>query len=95
MDGVCKELDEVRAELEKVKVECQSKTKLIDSLRSAHNEQKSKLQGAMVQIEELAQELHVKSEEIPEMKQLYEDLKAKFHEKDSLLRHLNCANEKL
>ncbi|KAK1359171.1 hypothetical protein POM88_043645 [Heracleum sosnowskyi] len=95
MDGVCDELDEVRAELEKLKEECRSKTKLIDSLRTAHNEQKSKLQGAMVQIEELARELHVKSEEIPELKQLYEDLKAKFHEKDSLLRHLNCANEKL
>ncbi|XP_074348708.1 uncharacterized protein LOC141687365 [Apium graveolens] len=95
MNGVCDELDGMRAELEKLKEECRSKTKLIDSLRTAHNEQKSKLQGAMVQIEELARELHVKSEEIPELKQLYEDLKAKAHEKDSLLRHLNCANEKL
>ena len=43
----------------------------------------------------MAQQLRVKSEEIPGLKQLYEDLKAKLDEKDSLLRHLNCANEKL
>ncbi|WOH04858.1 hypothetical protein DCAR_0624270 [Daucus carota subsp. sativus] len=95
MNGVCDELDEVRAELEKLKEECRSKTKLIDSLRTAHNEQKSKLQGAMAQIEELAQELRVKTEEIPELKKLYEELELKVHEKESLLRHLNSANEKL
>lgn len=95
MDWVCEELDEVRVELEEFKEECRAKKELCDSLRKAHNEQVIKFQEAKVQIEKQAQELNVKSEEISQLKQLYEDLKSSFNEKDSLLEHLNFASEKL
>ncbi|KAK9287474.1 hypothetical protein L1049_015895 [Liquidambar formosana] len=95
MEEVCKELDEVKAEMEKLKAEYQIKTDISESLKKAHNEQLIKFQEAKLQIEKQAQELNVKSEEISEARQISEDLKASLHEKELFLRHLNSANEKL
>lgn len=96
MDGYYKdkELDEVKAAMEKLKEDYQIKTELSEGLRKAHNEQLIKLQEAKVEIEKQAQELNAKAEEISFTTQMCEDLKSKLHEKESVLRHLSSANDK-
>ncbi|KAE8009288.1 hypothetical protein FH972_005735 [Carpinus fangiana] len=95
MEGIYKELDEVKAEMVKLKAECQIKTELSESLKRAHNEQLLKYQEAKQHIEKQAQELNSKSEEISEARQIHEDLKSSLHEKEISLRHFSYVNEKL
>ncbi|KAA8545662.1 hypothetical protein F0562_020887 [Nyssa sinensis] len=95
MDEVYKGLNEVKAEMEKLKEENSTKTELCESLRKVHNDQLLQLQEAKLQIEKQAQELNAKSEEISDVRQKYEDLKASLHEKESCLTNLSSANEKL
>lgn len=95
MEGIYKELDEVKSEMVKLKAEYQIKTELSESLKRAHNEQLLKYQEAKQQTEKQAQELNSKSEEISEARQIHEDLKSSLHEKEISLRHLTSVNEKL
>ena len=95
MEGIYKELDEVKAEMVKLKAECQIKSELSESLKRAHNEQLLKYQEAKQHIEKQAQELNSKSEEISEARQIHEDLKSSLHEKEISLRHFSSVNEKL
>jgi chromosome segregation ATPase len=95
MEGIYKELDEVKAEMVKLKAECQIKTELSESLKRAHNEQLLKYQEAKQHIEKQAQELNSKSEEISEARQIREDFKSSLHEKEISLRHFSSVNEKL
>jgi chromosome segregation ATPase len=95
MEGIYKELDEVKAEMMKLKAEYQIKIELFESLKRAHNEQLLEYQEAKQQIEKQAQELNSKSEEISEARQIHEDLKSSLHEKEISLRDLSSVNEKL
>ncbi|XP_059647991.1 uncharacterized protein At4g38062-like [Cornus florida] len=95
MDGVCKELDEVKEELKRFKEECRTKSELCESLRKVHNEQLIKFQEAKLQIEKRAGEINAKSQEISNTRQKNEDLQSSLREKESFLRHLSSANEKL
>lgn len=95
MDKVYEELDVVKGEVEKLREECRTKTELTESLRKAHIDQLSKLQEAKLEIGRQANELFVKSEEIFEVKRLYDDIKSNVHEKESCLQNLSSAHEKL
>ncbi|XP_055809153.1 uncharacterized protein At4g38062-like [Solanum dulcamara] len=92
MDKVYEELDVVKGEVEKLREECRTKT---ESLRKAHIDQLSKLQEAKLEIGRQANELFVKSEEIFEVKRLYDDIKSNVHEKESCLQNLSSAHDKL
>nr|GMC81270.1 hypothetical protein DM860_003145 [Ipomoea batatas] len=95
MEKVYEELDEVKAEIEKLRDECRAKTELCGSLKKAHVELAAKLQEARLEIERQTKELCVKSKEIFEVRQLYEEIKSILHEKESFLQSLSSANQKL
>lgn len=95
LEEVCKELDEARAEIKKLKAECQIKTELSNSLQKAHNEQLLRFEEAQWQIEKPVQELDAKSELFSEMRHMLKDLKSGLHEKEFSLRHFSSTKEKL
>ncbi|GLT68552.1 hypothetical protein SLA2020_407720 [Shorea laevis] len=95
MEEVHKELDEVKADMEKLKREFQTKMELSESLKKAKDEHILRLQEANWQIEKQAQELNAKYEEISQIKQILGNLTSGLQEKESSLRHLRSANEKL
>ncbi|KAK3185161.1 hypothetical protein Dsin_032447 [Dipteronia sinensis] len=95
MDELCKELDEAKTEIKKLKAEYQIKEELSNSLRKAHNEQLLKFQEAKQLIAEQVQELNAKSEELSEARHMLEGLKSSLHEKELSIRLLNSAKEKL
>lgn len=95
MEKVYEELDEVKAEIEKLREECRAKTELCGSLKKAHVELAAKLQEARLEIERQTKELCVKSKEIFEVRQFYEEIKSILHEKESFLQNLSSANQKL
>ena len=55
MERVYEELDEAKAEIEKLRAEHKAKVELCESLKRAHNEQHAKIQDANVKIEKQAQ----------------------------------------
>ncbi|KAK6916182.1 hypothetical protein RJ641_019043 [Dillenia turbinata] len=95
MEEICKELDEIKTEMEKLKAEYKIKTELCESLRKGYHEQQQRIEEAKVQIEKQTLELNSKSEEISELKNLYEELKSNLHEKELSVRQLSSVNEKL
>ncbi|KAM1006028.1 hypothetical protein ACFX1X_002859 [Malus domestica] len=95
MEDVYEELDEAKAEVERLKTEVRVKTELSDALKKAHNEQLIKFQEAKRENEKQAQELNVKLEEISQSRQASETLQSRLLEKESLLRHLTTLHEKL
>ncbi|KAJ9538053.1 hypothetical protein OSB04_030786 [Centaurea solstitialis] len=88
-------LDEVRAQKERLEEEIRTKTDLYNNLRKAQNELVTKFQEAKLQSEKQALELSAKSEELSTLNQLHQDLKSSFQDKESSVRHLNSAIEKL
>ncbi|KAM0943695.1 hypothetical protein DsansV1_C13g0124871 [Dioscorea sansibarensis] len=95
MEAVCKELDELKHAMEVLRDDCQVKSKLLASLRRAHDEQNSKLQEAKVTIEKQTQELDAKSEEINLSRIMYADVNNSLLEKELLLKNLSLANDSL
>ncbi|KAB2603332.1 hypothetical protein D8674_004337 [Pyrus ussuriensis x Pyrus communis] len=95
MEDVYEELDEAKAEVERLKTEVRVKTELSNALKKAHNEQLIKFQEAKRENEKQAQELNVKLEEISQSRQASETLQSRLLEKESLLRHLTTLHEKL
>ncbi|XP_077234127.1 uncharacterized protein At4g38062-like [Tasmannia lanceolata] len=95
MDEICKELDEVKAAMEKLTATYHAKAQLSESLTKAHNEQLTKVKEAKMEIEKLTQELNAKREEISLASQMYEDLKSNLQQKESILRHLSSTNDQL
>ncbi|XP_074275794.1 uncharacterized protein At4g38062-like [Silene latifolia] len=95
MGEVYKELDEVKAELEKLKVDFRIKTELSESLRRAHVDQQTKCRKAILKVEKQEKELNVKSDEIVELRQLYEVVKSQLQETETSLKQVTSVNEKL
>ncbi|XP_068325467.1 uncharacterized protein At4g38062-like [Pyrus communis] len=95
MEDVYEELDEAKAEVERLKTEVRVKTELSNALKKAHNEQLIKFQEVKRENEKQAQELNVKLEEISQSRQASETLQSRLLEKESLLRHLTTLHEKL
>ncbi|KAK3211162.1 hypothetical protein Dsin_015868 [Dipteronia sinensis] len=95
MEKIYEELDKVKAENEKLRADYKSKAELCDNLKKAHSEQIIRIQEANSKVEKQAQELIEKGNEISEVKQLFEDLKRNLIEKESIIRRLSAANDKL
>ncbi|CAO2813627.1 unnamed protein product [Amaranthus hypochondriacus] len=95
MEGVYKELDESKTELEKLKEEYRIKRELSESLRSAHTEQLAKSEAAKLQIEKLTKELNDKSDELAELGHRYDEVKSKLQETESSLKQVSSVNEKI
>ncbi|KAM7261980.1 hypothetical protein ACFE04_021057 [Oxalis oulophora] len=95
MEKICQELDETKAELEKLRLDYRSKNELSENLKRAHNEQIIKLQEADSKLQKQAAQLNENAEEVSSAKRMYEDVKAKLIEKESIIRHLTAANEKI
>ncbi|XVF17362.1 hypothetical protein REPUB_Repub10bG0114600 [Reevesia pubescens] len=95
MEKVYEELDEVKVENEKLRADFKSKTELCEHLKKVQNEQATKIQEASSKIEKQEQQLLEKEEEVSVVKQANEDLKSSLNEKESILKHLNAANDKL
>ena len=89
------EFDEAKAKIEKLKADLKLKTDLADNLRKAHGEQLIRTQEACSKIETLARELNGKEEEISKAKRMCEDFQSSLHEKESVIRRLSIANDKL
>jgi chromosome segregation ATPase len=95
MDKVYEKLDEAKAEIENLRAECKSNAELCENLKKAHNEQLIKSQEASLKIEKQSQELNEKAEEICVAKQMCEELKCSLNKKESIIKHLSAANDKL
>ncbi|GMN33990.1 hypothetical protein TIFTF001_004446 [Ficus carica] len=95
MERVCEELDEAKAEIEKLRAEYKSKADLSESLKKSHSEQFNKIQEASLRIEKQAQEINEKAEEISVLKETFEDVRRHLNEKESIIKHLTAANDKL
>ncbi|KAK7328091.1 hypothetical protein VNO77_22187 [Canavalia gladiata] len=95
MDNVYAELEDAKAEVEKLKAECRVKTKFLENLKKDHGEDHLKLQETRQQAEEQARELDLKSEEMCELKKILEGLKSSLHEKEAHIVHLSSENRKI
>ncbi|ESQ53273.1 hypothetical protein EUTSA_v10027141mg [Eutrema salsugineum] len=95
MEKVYEELDEVKAANEKLRMDYRSKTELLDNLKKVHNEQLVEIQEARSVIEKQGFESEEKTREISELKQTNEDLQRCLREKDSFLKSLKEAYDKL
>lgn len=95
MDQVYEELDDAKAEIERLKAELRSKTDSLENLKKFQNAQFNQIQEAKLKIEKLDQELLQKADEVTEAKQNCEDLKRNLNKKESIIKHLSAANDKL
>ncbi|CAF1710176.1 unnamed protein product [Brassica napus] len=91
MEKVYEELDEVKAANEKLR----AKTELLENLKKAQNKQLIEIQEARSVIEKQGFESEEKAREISELKGTNDDLQRCLREKDSVLKRLNEANDKL
>ncbi|KAH7861917.1 hypothetical protein Vadar_032647 [Vaccinium darrowii] len=95
MERVCEELDDAKAEIEKLKAEFKTQAELCERLKRTHNEQQTKIQEANAKIEKQSQELNEKADGISTTKQLCEELKSSMKEKEAMIRHLGSSNDRL
>ncbi|KAE9450051.1 hypothetical protein C3L33_18049, partial [Rhododendron williamsianum] len=95
MERVCEELDDAKAEIEKLKAEFKTTAELCERLKRTHNEQQTKILEANAKIEKQSQELNEKADEISTTKQMYEELKSSMKEKEAMIKHLAASNDKL
>ncbi|GFP90691.1 uncharacterized protein at4g38062 [Phtheirospermum japonicum] len=92
---VYEEIDEVKSEIEKLKEQYRVKAELAESLRRAHNDQQSKNKEASSKLEKLGQELTQKDDELSNANQMFGELKSKLTEKESIIRQVSSAHDKL
>ncbi|XP_027338099.1 uncharacterized protein At4g38062-like [Abrus precatorius] len=95
MDNVYAELDDAKAEVEKLKAECRIKTQLLESLKKDRDEELLRFKETTQRLEEQARELNLKSEEMYELKKIIEGLKSSLHEKETHIVHLSSENKKI
>ncbi|KAK4356303.1 hypothetical protein RND71_025274 [Anisodus tanguticus] len=95
MDTVQEALDEAKLEIENLRANYQSKAELCENLNRANNELLTKNQEANLKVEKLTHELSGKEDELAVTKQLHEATESKLEEKESAVKHLSSANDKL
>ncbi|KAL5714401.1 hypothetical protein ACHQM5_016368 [Ranunculus cassubicifolius] len=95
MEKLCKELDEVKQAMERLRAENLAKTELSETLRKAHNDQLKRIRDAHLQIEKQTLDLNNKAEEISLLKKLEEQSKSNLQEKESALKQLRSLHDKL
>ncbi|CAA3025487.1 Hypothetical predicted protein [Olea europaea subsp. europaea] len=95
MDSVYEELDEVKAEFEKLTKEYRVKAELAESLKRSQSEILIKSQEANQKLEKLGRELNVKEDEICAANHINEELKSNLTDKEAAIKHLTSVNSKL
>ncbi|XP_028802801.1 uncharacterized protein At4g38062 [Neltuma alba] len=95
MDKAYEELDDAKAEIETLKAELRSKTDSLENLKRFQNAQVNQIREAKLKNEKLEQELIRKEDEIIVVKQNCEDLQGDLNKKESIIKHLSAANDKL
>ncbi|KAI5419298.1 uncharacterized protein At4g38062 [Lathyrus oleraceus] len=95
MEKVYEELDEKKSEIDKLKAELRSKSDSLENLKRSLNAQVNQTQEAKSKSEKLDRELLQKVDEIAEAENLYEDLKGKLKEQESIIKHLKGAVDKI
>ncbi|XP_057443631.1 uncharacterized protein At4g38062-like [Lotus japonicus] len=95
MNRIYEELNEAKAETEKLKVELRGKTDSLQDLNKSHDAQVSQIQEAILKVEELEQGLLEKADEINYAKPIHEDLNGNLISEESIITHLSAAKDKL
>ncbi|XP_061349983.1 uncharacterized protein At4g38062-like [Gastrolobium bilobum] len=96
MDNNDEELDEAKAEIEKLNVEeLRGKTDSLQNLNKSHDAQVNQIQEAISKVEKLDQELLQKADGINDAKQMHEHLNGNLNNNESITKHLSAANDKL
>ncbi|XP_050204326.1 uncharacterized protein At4g38062 [Mercurialis annua] len=95
MERVIEELDEAKAEIEKLRADLKCKAELAENLKRAHHEQTVQIQQSKSIIERQTQELNAKAEEISVARKMCDELQCRLNEKDSIVKRLSSTNDKL
>uniref|UniRef100_A0ACD6A6G8 Uncharacterized protein n=2 Tax=Avena sativa TaxID=4498 RepID=A0ACD6A6G8_AVESA len=95
MEEMSKELDDLRAEVEARAAECRAKSVLVDGLRRESADQAARLREARAEVDRQAGEIAAKDQEVSSARDLCEELRSKFSEKEQAFRHLCAAHEGL
>ncbi|RZC28121.1 uncharacterized protein At4g38062-like [Glycine soja] len=86
---VYEEMEEAKAEIEKLKVKLGDKTNTLQNIKKYYDAQVNKIQEAIFKVEKLNQEMLQKADDIND------DLKESLNNKESIAKHLNAANDEL
>ncbi|RDX81709.1 hypothetical protein CR513_37580, partial [Mucuna pruriens] len=92
---VYEEPEEAKSEIEKLKVELRDKTNSLQNLKKSYAAQANQIQEAIFKVDKLNQELLQKADEINDTKQINEDLDGSLNSKESIIKHVSAANNKL
>ncbi|XP_062212090.1 uncharacterized protein At4g38062-like [Phragmites australis] len=95
MEEMSKELDDLRAEVERLTAELRAKSDLSDGLKRAGADQAARLREARAEAERHAREAAGKGEEAAAAGEQCGQLEAKLAEKEQALRHLCATHEAL
>ncbi|XP_023634603.1 uncharacterized protein At4g38062 [Capsella rubella] len=95
MEKVYEELDEVKAANEKLRMDYRNKTEILDNLKKVQKEQLVDIREARLVNEKQCFEIEEKTRDVSELKRANEDLQRCLREKDSVLKRVNDANDKL
>ncbi|KAI3723007.1 hypothetical protein L2E82_34275 [Cichorium intybus] len=94
-EKVYEELDNAKAEIEKLRSEYHLKSNLCDSLKRSHEDQIKRIQELKLKLEKQSQELEAKTDEIYASNQSLKDLECKLKEKENIIKSFTSANDKL
>ncbi|RDX60401.1 hypothetical protein CR513_61456, partial [Mucuna pruriens] len=95
MENVYAELDDAKAEVEKLKAECRVMTQLFEGLKKDRSQEFQKFEETRQRAEEQAHELDLKSEEIHELKKILQDLKSSLLEKETCISQMCSESKKI
>ncbi|KAK8672996.1 hypothetical protein V6N13_111352 [Hibiscus sabdariffa] len=95
MEKVYEELDKVKVENEKLRADLNSKAEICEHLKKIQIELLTKIQESSSKIDKHTEQLLEKEEEISVVKQANEGLKYSLHDKETLVKHLKAANDKM
>ncbi|KAI3775728.1 hypothetical protein L1987_45480 [Smallanthus sonchifolius] len=94
-EKVYEELDDAKAEIEKLKSENLVKANLCDNLKRLNNDQLKRIQELNLKLEKQGQEVEAKADEVYAAQQSLGDLECKLREKEKVIVSLTSANDKL
>ncbi|PWA60345.1 hypothetical protein CTI12_AA382810 [Artemisia annua] len=94
-EKVYEELDDAKAEIEKLKAEYSVKVDLCDNLKRSYNDQLKRIEELNLKLEKQAQEVEAKADEVYAAKQSVEDLQCKLKEKEDIIKKFTSTNDKL
>ncbi|KAK8483481.1 hypothetical protein V6N11_082008 [Hibiscus sabdariffa] len=95
VEKVYEELDEVKVENKKLRVDLKSKAELREHLKKIQNDMLTKIQEESSKTEKQAEQLLEKEEQISAVKQANEDLKRNLCDRETTIMHLNAAIDKM